>query len=53
MKLRKCLNTSKHKNNKIIYSFNDVCPVCSIKTQDAHYKFIKIKSIKNAQNNFA
>ncbi len=41
MKLRKCLE-----HEKIVYTLKENCPQCSKLTKDAHYKFIKVKSIK-------
>ncbi len=35
-KLKKCLNND--------YTLKDLCPICSQKTNSAHYKFIKIRS---------
>jgi hypothetical protein len=29
----------------------EICDKCNIKTKDAHYKFIRVKSIKDQQNN--
>ncbi len=37
MKLKKCKNCG-------IYTLKESCPKCGGKAQDAHYKFIKIKS---------
>jgi rRNA maturation protein Nop10 len=39
MKMRKCPSCFK-------YGFEEVCDKCRIKTKDAHYKFVKIKSEK-------
>jgi len=37
-KLKKCPNNH--------YTLKDNCPICNEKTKSAHYKFIKIKSLK-------
>ncbi len=42
MKLRKCLNHAEP-----TYTLKEICEKCNEPTKDAHYKFIKIKSIKN------
>jgi len=39
-KLKKCKKCK-------TYTLKDKCPKCEKVTSDAHYKFVKIKSIKN------
>ncbi len=41
MKLRHCSN-----QHSKVYTLKSLCSECSQQTQDAHYKFIKMKSIK-------
>jgi rRNA maturation protein Nop10 len=38
--LKKC-------NKCFKYTLKDICPKCQEKTKEAHYKFIKLKDIKN------
>ncbi|NCN86613.1 hypothetical protein GW932_02170 [archaeon] len=45
MKLRKCPNCKK-------YTLKEICPKCTGKTLDAHYKFIKIKDAPKSDNRF-
>lgn len=40
MKLKKC-------NKCSIYTLKEKCPKCNDKTSEAHYKFIKIPSLKS------
>jgi len=40
MKLKKCKPCK-------IYTIKEKCPKCKKPTSDAHYKFIKIKSLSN------
>lgn len=42
MKLKKCKNCNK-------YTLKEKCPNCKEKVKDAHYKFIRIRSIKNEE----
>ncbi len=41
MKLKKCQSCN-------IYTLKEKCPNCKADTLSAHYKFIKIKSVKEA-----
>lgn len=38
MKLKTC-----KKHPEKVYSLKESCPICNEKTEDAHYKFIKVK----------
>lgn len=38
MKLKKCLN-----HPEPVYTLKSICPKCSKKSEEAHYKFIKSK----------
>jgi rRNA maturation protein Nop10 len=43
-KLKKCESCK-------IYTLKEKCPECGQKTKDAHYKFVKIKSVQNKKQN--
>jgi hypothetical protein len=45
MNLRRCLEHD--------YTLKPVCPTCKKPTVEAHYKFIKIKSIKESKESSA
>ncbi|MEK6928493.1 MAG: hypothetical protein AABW65_00875 [Nanoarchaeota archaeon] len=40
MKLRKCIN-----HTQSVYTFSSICEKCNQQTKEAHYKFIKLKSV--------
>lgn len=44
-KLKKCPNCKE-------YNLTDTCRKCKTKTEDAHYKFIKIRDAPNPDNYF-
>ncbi len=41
MKLRKCLS-----HPAPLYTLKELCPVCNNPTSSAHYKYIKLPSVK-------
>ena len=43
MKLRKCLEHG--------YTLEESCKICKKQTKDAHYKFIKLRDMKENNNN--
>ena len=42
MKLKKCPQNH--------YTLKEICPICNSPTKSAHYKFIKIRSVKDNIN---
>ncbi|MFH1365016.1 MAG: nucleolar RNA-binding Nop10p family protein [archaeon] len=39
MKLKKCVECKK-------YTLKEICSKCNEKTKDAHYKFVKLRDVK-------